>query len=137
LVLFFKTVYLNEIKIKIMKKSLPFVIISSLFWIFVILLCKTIQSGESQRVFYYHGEVRHLCTHNHYTSQEVLFSDLFKSGATNSIFKWCCDCIQFYGHSLGYSYEEFNLVIFVIIQPALIVFLFSWIVFLVIKNRAK
>ncbi len=36
-----------------------------------------------------------------------------------------CDCIQFYAVKLGYSYEELNIVIFVILQPALIIYLLT------------
>lgn len=117
-------------KTRVMKRSYLPILVSLVFWFFVVALCKEIRSGNSEKVYYYHGSTRHLCTHDHYTSQTSLFTELIESGSTNSIFKWCCDCIQYYAHSLGYTYEEFNLVIFVIIQPALIVFLFFWCVIL-------
>ena len=116
----------SSIKPGFMKKSYLTILISFVFWFFVVALCKEIRSGNSERVFYYHGNTRHLCTHDHYPSQISLFSELIESKSTNSIFKWCCDCIQYYAHSMGYTYEEFNIVIFVIIQPALIVFLLFW-----------
>ena len=119
----------------VMKRSYLTVLVSFAFWFFVVALCKEIRSGNSERVFYYHGSTRHLCTHDHYPTQASLFSELLESGSTNSLFKWCCDCIQYYAHSMGYTYEEFNLVIFVIIQPALIVFLFFWCVILWRRRR--
>jgi hypothetical protein len=125
----------SSIKPGFMKKSYLTILISFVFWFFVVALCKEIRSGNSERVFYYHGNTRHLCTHDHYPSQISLFSELIESKSTNSIFKWCCDCIQYYAHSMGYTYEEFNIVIFVIIQPALIVFLLFWCMILWKRKR--
>jgi hypothetical protein len=41
-------------------------------------------------------------------------------GSTNAFFKWCCDCIGYYGEVCGMTYEEMNIFLFVILQPLLI-----------------
>lgn len=62
---------------------------------------------------------------NKLSSSSELFGVLFKQKNTNGLFLWCCDCIQFYANKLGYSYEEFNIILFIILQPALIFYFFT------------
>jgi hypothetical protein len=47
-------------------------------------------------------------------------SDLYTTKTTNSFFTWCCDFINYVGRGLGYNYQEINVIIFVIIQPLII-----------------
>lgn len=54
-----------------------------------------------------------------YKSSEDLFSTLVSS--PNRLFLWCCDCIRYYAVSMGITYEQLNIDLFVILQPMLIV----------------
>ena len=54
----------------VMKRSYLTVLVSFAFWFFVVALCKEIRSGNSERVFYYHGSTRHLCISNR---QDTIF----------------------------------------------------------------
>jgi hypothetical protein len=70
-----------------------------------------------------------------YNSSKELFEALFTKGfnSVNSFFYWCCDCIDYYGFVIGLSYQEMNILLFVILQPLLIlIFLILW---LVEKNK--
>ena len=42
----------------------------------------------------------------------------------NSFFNWCVDVLEFIGTITGMGYELANIVIFVILQPALILLFF-------------
>ena len=70
-----------------------------------------------------------------YRDSQELFDTLFDKGlkSTNGLFLWCCDCIMYYAKVLGISYEEMNLIVFVFIQPTIILFLF----FLYIREKMK
>ena len=70
-----------------------------------------------------------------YRSTNELFSVLNDSGlnSTNNLFKWCCDCISYYAKVTGYTYEEMNIILFVICQPLLILLF----LFLYLRERYK
>ena len=70
-----------------------------------------------------------------YHSTKELFSTLSTQGfkSTNNLFKWCCDCISYYAELTGFTYEEMNIILFVIGQPLLILFFF----FLFLRERFK
>ncbi len=61
-----------------------------------------------------------------YSSFSEVYHALEKKGinSTNDFFKWCCDFISYSGKLVGLSYEEMNILIFVIIQPLMIVVFF-------------
>lgn len=66
-----------------------------------------------------------------YNSSKELFEALLTKGLNNinSFFYWCCDCIDYYGSVIGLSYQEMNILLFVILQPVLILlFLILWVV---------
>ena len=72
---------------------------------------------------------------NDYKSSKQLFVTLSGSG-TNSVrelFFWCCDCIMYYAKTFGVSYEFMNLVLFVFLQPTIILIL----LILYIRERIK
>lgn len=79
---------------------------------------------------------------NHYYLQKKgysSFSELFYvlwtkgSDSINSFFFWCCDCISFLATICGMTYEEMNIVLFVVGQPLLIIiFLILW-----LRERSK
>jgi hypothetical protein len=70
-----------------------------------------------------------------YNSTKELFSTLSTQGvkSTNNLFKWCCDCISYYAELTGFTYEEMNIILFVIGQPLLILFFLS----LFLRERFK
>ena len=43
--------------------------------------------------------------------------------STDHLFNWCCDCILFLARTAGMSYEEMNILLFVILQPTIILIL--------------
>lgn len=107
-----------------MKKFLLF---SLFFWVIVGFVCSKFASGTPHRVHYYHSK--------NYSNSTLLYNDLTKQKSTDGLFEWCCDCIQFYAYKLGYTYEELNIVIFVILQPSIIVYLFLTVIMLLIKKK--
>jgi len=68
----------------------------------------------------------------HFNSSSELYSDLISQNSTNGFFNWCCDCIQFYADKLGYTYEELNIILFVILEPCIILFLLT---LLILKRK--
>jgi hypothetical protein len=70
-----------------------------------------------------------------YNSSGQLFSVLANKGlsSTNNLFKWCCDCISYYAKLTGFTYEEMNIILFVIGQPMLILLFFI----LFLRERRK
>jgi hypothetical protein len=68
----------------------------------------------------------------HFNSSSELYSDLISQHSTNGFFNWCCDCIQFYADKLGYTYEELNIILFVILEPCIILFL---LILLILKRK--
>lgn len=95
-----------------------FLIYTSIFWLIVFNIMSKFSSNLEHSTHYY------LIKNNPTTSN--LFNELLKQKNTNGLFQWCCDCIQFYAVMLGYSYEELNIVIFVILQPAIIIYLLTF-----------
>jgi hypothetical protein len=64
-----------------------------------------------------------------YRSSFHLFSTLSDEGLTsvNHFFLWCCDCIMYYARSFGVSYAFLNILLFVLLQPLLIlIFMGLW-----------
>ena len=59
----------------------------------------------------------------HFNSSSELYSDLISQHSTNGFFNWCCDCIQFYANVFGVTYEELNIILFVILEPCIILLL--------------
>jgi hypothetical protein len=72
---------------------------------------------------------------NDYHNQKELYGTLFSSKTTtiNQLFLWCCDCIMYYAKTFGVSYEFMNLVLFVFLQPTIILIL----LILYIRERIK
>jgi hypothetical protein len=66
---------------------------------------------------------------NDYHSSGQLWGKLANEGlsSVNHLFLWCCDCIMYYARSMGVSYAFLNIMLFVVLQPFLIlVFLLLW-----------
>ena len=53
----------------------------------------------------------------------------------NAIFDWCVDLLYAWSSMLGITYEELNVIIFVLLYPILIVFLIGYIIRL--KRKIK
>jgi hypothetical protein len=94
-----------------------FLIYTGIFWSIIFYIISKFSSNLEHTTHYF------LIKNNATTSD--LFNELLKQKNTNGLFQWCCDCIQFYAVILGYSYEELNIVIFVILQPAIIIYLLT------------
>lgn len=103
-----------------------FLIYTSVFWSIVFYTMSKFSSNVVHKTHYY--------LINKVSVSSDLFGMLFKQKNTNGVFLWCCDCIQFYANKLGYSYEEFNIIIFVILQPSLIVYLLTLCVYQYFKR---
>lgn len=64
-----------------------------------------------------------------YKSAAELYSDLLNQNSMDSLFNWCCSCIDFYAHKLGCTYEELNIYLFVIVEPVLILLLLGLLIY--------
>ena len=106
-----------------------FILYSLIFWSITFYVISFFKSGVKNKVHYYHAK--------NFDSSLTLFSDLLEQKTTDGIFEWCCDCIQFYAKELGFTYEELNIVIFVVLQPAMIIYLISCLVFNYFSYRNK
>ena len=85
---------------------------SVIFWLVVfsvILLC----GNESYVVSPY------LLKGYRYDSYLDLFATLFLKDNNLTLFEKCCDIINYIGRNYGYSYQDINIIIFVIISPLL------------------
>jgi cytochrome c oxidase subunit IV len=58
-----------------------------------------------------------------------LYTALVSQKTTNGFFNWCCDCILFYANKLGCTYEELNIILFVILEPLIILILTALLIF--------
>ena len=65
----------------------------------------------------------HFYLQKNYASSHQLFNVLGERGTNSldSFFLWCCDCIAYYAKVMGLTYEQLNIILFVIGQPLLIV----------------
>jgi hypothetical protein len=106
-----------------------FLIYTGFFWSIVIYVMSKFSSDTVHTVHFY-------LINKNSTSLD-LFISLLKQKNINGLFKWCCDCIQFYAVKLGYSYEALNIVIFVILQPAIIFYLITLCFHLKVKSTQK
>lgn len=105
------------------------VIFTGIFWAIIIYVMSKFSSDVVHKTHYY-------LINKSYTHSE-LFGCLLKQKNTNGLFQWCCDCIQFYAVKLGYSYEALNIVLFVILQPSLIIYLFILCIYQYLKLIEK
>ena len=90
------------------------------FCIILLLLFSLIGSAKPRYSFFLEKE---------YQSSGQLFSTLSDKGlsSTNQFFLWCCDCIMYYARSLDVSYGFLNILLFVVLQPLLIlIFMGLW-----------
>lgn len=56
-----------------------------------------------------------------YNSYSDLFGTLFIKPNNLNLFEKCCDIINFIGRTYGYSYQDINIIIFVLLSPILII----------------
>lgn len=70
-----------------------------------------------------------------------LFDNLFDLetySSSDTFFNWCVDVLIFISKNMGVTYEEANIIIFVIIHPLITLLLFIFIIKLKIKiNKLK
>jgi len=64
-----------------------------------------------------------------YNTSLELFSDLLHQKTINGFFNWCCSCIDFYANQLGCTYEELNIILFVVLEPSIILLLLGLLTF--------
>ena len=83
----------------------------------------------------YSKPIYHFYLKKDYNSSKELFSVLNQKGftTTNNLFLWCCDCISYYAKITGFTYEEMNIILFVIGQPLLILLF----LYLFLRERYK
>lgn len=104
------------------KKFIPlFFKLSKMKKIFIFFVLFTISLNSYSKSNY------HFYLKKDYSTTSDLFSVLSDKGfeSTNNLFKWCCDCISYYAKLTGLTYEEMNILLFVIIQPLLIMIFLS------------
>ena len=88
------------------------IVFSLIYWLLLIALLVSM-SGKPLGQKYWHGVK--------YSSYEV-FKDLLNQQTTEGLFLSIMDAISYFGAKLGYSYEAMNFVLFVILQPALMLY---------------
>ena len=64
-----------------------------------------------------------------YNTSLELYSDLIHQTSINGFFNWCCSCIDFYALKLGCTYEELNIILFVVLEPCIILFLLGLLIY--------
>lgn len=101
--------------------------LSLLYWIIVFLLIFSLRSNTKVERHYYNGKI---------DSSEELYECLYKQKDMNGFFEWCCDWLQYYGYVYGFTYQEMNFVVFVIFQPAFILY-FVIFTFYLYRNITK
>lgn len=85
-------------------------IISGLFWGFFLLCVLTL--GSSETTVWNKQNFPYLLE-NDYSSFSELVSKFFTMNLSSDLFNYCCDVINYFGNSLGFSYTQMNLIIFV------------------------
>jgi hypothetical protein len=90
-------------------------------------LLSTTQTFAGNRYYFY--------LQNDYHNQKELYGTLFspKTNTMDELFLWCCDCIMYYAKTFNVSYEFMNLVLFVFLQPTIILIL----LILYVRERIK
>ena len=89
--------------------------------VFILLLgisSMTLCGQDTPHSYYFYLE-------NDYVKHSTLYHTLFNDvGKSDQLFLWCCDCIMYYARAFGISYDTMNLILFVILQPIIILMLF-------------
>ena len=57
--------------------------------------------------------------------------------SVNSFFNWCCEMLVIIGGYTGWGYELANIIIFVILQPVLILLFFCLWIYAKLKNGRR
>jgi len=102
-------------------------IISGLFWGFF-LLC-VLKLGSSETTVWNKQNFPYLLD-NDYSSFSELVSKFYTINLSTDLFNYCCDVINYIGNSLGFSYIQMNLIIFVVGLP---MFMLNLIVVLILQ----
>lgn len=102
-------------------------IISGLFWGFFLLCVLTL--GSSETTVWNKQNFPYLLD-NDYSSFSELVSKFFTMNLSSDLFNYCCDVINYIGNSLGFSYTQMNLIIFVFGFP---MFMLNLIVVLILQ----
>lgn len=98
-----------------MKSAKNVYVLSILFWVFyglIILACG--DENVTPNPYY----LKHHEVYQSLSDFMVVLSDLPKYGL--NLFTYCCDVINYLGYVLGYSYQDMNIVFFVVTPPLLI-----------------
>lgn len=91
-------------------------IFTTLYWFLVLCFVSVFTTGQKDNIHYYKS--------GGYDSFTEVVLELFNKNSINGLFQWCCDILQYVAIQIGYTYEELNIIIFVILQPAMILYLF-------------
>ena len=102
------------------------ILLSVVYWFFVLLLIYSIRTGKGGTINYNSGKV--------YKTSVQLFYDIVPETLNGKCFQWCCNLTQFYANSFGFTYEEINIALFVIFQPALMIFFLLTTIYLFFKK---
>jgi hypothetical protein len=91
--------------------------ISLLFWTFFLICVLTL--GSSETTSWNKINFPYLLQKD-YQSFFDIFLKFFEINLSSDLFNYCCDLINFFGNTLGFSYTQMNLIIFVIGLPLFI-----------------
>lgn len=100
-------------------------IVTVLFWLTFILLVVSI--GDIHTSVWNKQNYPYLLDDN-YNNFSELVGKLFNTDIKLKFFDYCCDVINYCANSLGFSYPQMNIIIFVIGLPSLIINMFLLIV---------
>ena len=86
-----------------------------IYWLVVTYFISIFTTNQKDNIHYYKS--------GGYDSFYEVVMELFNKSSINGLFQWCCDILQYTAIQTGYTYEELNIIIFVILQPAIIFYL--------------
>lgn len=89
---------------------------SIIYWVIIIYFISVFTTNQKDNIYYYKS--------GGYDSFTEVILEIFNKNNINGLFQWCCDVLQYVAIQIGYTYEELNIIIFVILQPAIILYLF-------------
>lgn len=90
-------------------------VFSIFYWVIVSYFISVFTTNQKDNIHYYKP--------GGYSSFDEVLFELFNKSTINGLFQWCCDILQYVAIQTGYTYEELNIIIFVILQPSIIIYL--------------
>ena len=110
--------------------------ISLLFWI--VLTIGLLNLGDSKTISHNKTAFPYILQKD-YNGVSDICVKFFEINLETDCFNYCCDIINYIGNTLGFSYPQMNIIIFVIVLPLIIINLIivSILQFLEIKRLSR